>query len=376
MLARVRSAVVPSVLLAALILLLPRPGQACVGDGCLNLFATEAGGGALTTSWDFAARKVQTFQSFCAAGTCLYSAIDPGFLHGVEPAPDGLHAVADGTQIRFEVVTRDAAVRFRLNGEALDAGESGLIGTAPDLHNHPAWQLSVPEGTQGDFPLSFKLTTTSPAYAESETFTILLTNLPTPTPDMPSPSPTPTATVAPTSCPGDCSGDGVVTVNELVGGVGAALGTAEACAALDVDGDGTVSISELVAAVNSALNGCTAGPTPTATRPATLAVIQDTIFSPRCAIPTCHDSQVRSGDLVLEPGSSHAQLVGVEPDIDTAREAGLLRVDPGDPENSLLLIKLEGPPPDQGSRMPLTGTLLTDAEVALIRSWIAAGAAP
>jgi hypothetical protein len=48
-----------------------------------------------------------------------------------------------------------------------------------------------------------------------------------------------------------------------------------------------------------------------------------------------------------------------------------LRVDPGHPENSFLLVKLEGPPPDQGSRMPLTGAPLTDAEIQRIRDWIA-----
>ena len=52
----------------------------------------------------------------------------------------------------------------------------------------------------------------------------------------------------------------------------------------------------------------------------------------------------------------------------------MLRVDPGHPDNSFLLTKLTGPPLGQGSRMPLTGDLLSDAEVALIRAWILAGA--
>jgi hypothetical protein len=363
-------------LLFVVAMVLAVPTRACVGDACLNLFATEDGGGQLTTSWDFESRKVQTFESLCAAGTCLYSAIDPGFILGAEPLPAGLHVVAAGTPIGLEVVARDVAVRFRLNGEDLEPGESGLIGTAPELHNHPSWQLSVPQGLRGDFSLSFKLTTTSGTYAESDTFTILLTNLPTPTPEAPSPSPTPTATVAAPACAGDCSGDGAVTVNELVAGVGAALGNGAPCAALDGNGDGTASINELIAAVAALLNGCAAGPTPTATQAASLALIQSTIFSPRCAIPTCHDSAFRSGDLVLEDSSAHGELVGVAPDIDTAREAGLLRVDPGDPANSLLLIKLEGPPPIYGSRMPLTGEPLGADEIALIRAWIAAGAPP
>jgi hypothetical protein len=165
-----------------------------------------------------------------------------------------------------------------------------------------------------------------------------------------------------------------VTVDEVATGVAAALGAGAACAALDTNGDDAVSINELIAAVSSLVNGCPASPTPTPTEAASLALIQRTIFSPRCAIPACHDSALASGDLVLEDGSSYTELVRVEPDIDTAREAGLLRVDPGDPDNSLLLIKVEGPPPDLGSRMPLAGEPLTEREIALIRAWIEAGA--
>jgi len=77
-----------------------------------------------------------------------------------------------------------------------------------------------------------------------------------------SPAPTPTATPpvspGPAGCPGDCDGNGSVTVNELVTSVNIALGSLplSACPVLDVNGDGTVEIDELVAAVNDALNGC------------------------------------------------------------------------------------------------------------------------
>ena len=59
-------------------------------------------------------------------------------------------------------------------------------------------------------------------------------------------------------CPGDCSGDGAVTVNELVAAVDSALGLpgAASCAAADVDGDGTVTVDELIAAVGAARGGC------------------------------------------------------------------------------------------------------------------------
>jgi hypothetical protein len=130
----------------------------------------------------------------------------------------------------------------------------------------------------------------------------------------------------------------------------------------------------------------TSTPTPTPTETATptmgaavsFAQIQDEIFTPRCAVPICHDSVSRSGSLVLEAGASFDQLVGVEPSTPAARDAGMLRVDPGDPNNSFLVTKLELPQAtiEFGSPMPLIGDRLTPDELQSIRDWIAQGAQP
>ncbi len=117
-------------------------------------------------------------------------------------------------------------------------------------------------------------------------------------------------------------------------------------------------------------------PTPTATSAVSLAIIQAMIFDATCTTAFCHDSQGMSGGLVLEAGQSYANLVGVEPTNPAALEAGLLRVDPGDPDNSFILIKLDDPSPEEGSRMPLGLPPLSASEVQLIRAWIAAGAPP
>lgn len=63
---------------------------------------------------------------------------------------------------------------------------------------------------------------------------------------------------APAPCAGDCDGDRIVRVNELVIGVRLALGEggADDCRSFDADGDGSVSIAELIAAVGALLNGC------------------------------------------------------------------------------------------------------------------------
>jgi hypothetical protein len=120
--------------------------------------------------------------------------------------------------------------------------------------------------------------------------------------------------------------------------------------------------------------------TPTATATtnpdATLEHIQETIFTPRCAMPTCHDSASNMGDLILEPAQSFQELVANPTPFNVnARNAGLLRVDPGNPDDSFLVIKLEGPPIEFGFRMPMVGDPLSAADIQLIRDWIATGAA-
>ncbi len=65
-------------------------------------------------------------------------------------------------------------------------------------------------------------------------------------------------------CPGDCNGDGCVTIDELVKGVNIALGDEplSACPPLNVLEDTVITIDELIMAVNAALAGCPAGSTP------------------------------------------------------------------------------------------------------------------
>lgn len=67
-------------------------------------------------------------------------------------------------------------------------------------------------------------------------------------------------------CVGDCDGDGVVVVAELIVGVNIAFGNAAVtqCAACDRDANGVVTVDELIAAVRSALDGCPVRATPTA----------------------------------------------------------------------------------------------------------------
>jgi hypothetical protein len=69
---------------------------------------------------------------------------------------------------------------------------------------------------------------------------------------------TPTPTPTPGPCVGDCDDDSAVRVDELVYGLGIALGYSplEDCRSFDVDGRGNVTIDELVVAVGATLFGC------------------------------------------------------------------------------------------------------------------------
>ena len=63
----------------------------------------------------------------------------------------------------------------------------------------------------------------------------------------------------PQPCVGDCDGSGMVSIDELIRGVGIAVGTAGAlaqCPAFDCHGTGQVTVDCLVKAVNAALTGC------------------------------------------------------------------------------------------------------------------------
>lgn len=64
------------------------------------------------------------------------------------------------------------------------------------------------------------------------------------------------------ACTGDCSGDGAVSIGELIVQVNVALGVAAvtACQAGDANGDGAIRVEELIAAVNAALGGCVVDP--------------------------------------------------------------------------------------------------------------------
>lgn len=108
----------------------------------------------------------------------------------------------------------------------------------------------------------------------------------------------------------------------------------------------------------------------------TLARVQAEVFDVGCSAKSCHSSTAKAGDLVLEAGKSHAELVGVAAVQAKAAAEGALRVAAGDPDASFLLTKCTAPlAAEYGDVMPWGNSDGLDADkLALLRAWIEAGA--
>jgi len=273
----------------------------------MRIGSSQAGGGQIVIEpeFDFGTDVFHVPLTNQGATTSLYSSIFPSFAWILEPGA-GIIPLDEEVSIVFTVAAPiSAGASVRVGGRNLDeAGETATLGSFendPEAHVHPEWRLLLPNGVIGEYQVSFRLSATG--FTDSPIYTLLITNAeasPTPTatattsvtespsatptttdpatatptatsnatdPPTPSvtatPSATATASATPThtsaapACPGDCDGNGVVSIAELVRAVGlASRGGTVGCAAADVDGNGSISIDELIRAVRSALEGC------------------------------------------------------------------------------------------------------------------------
>jgi hypothetical protein len=101
---------------------------------------------------------------------------------------------------------------------------------------------------------------------------------------------------------------------------------------------------------------------------ANFSEIQAEVFTPTCAA-SCHTGAAAPQGLRLDEANSYGLLVGVA----SMEVPSILRVAPGDPDNSYLIQKLEGTA-SVGEQMPLDGTPLPQASIDVIRQWIIEGA--
>jgi hypothetical protein len=100
----------------------------------------------------------------------------------------------------------------------------------------------------------------------------------------------------------------------------------------------------------------------------TFTNIQTNVFNSICI--QCHIGAAAPQGLRLDDQNSYDALVNVL----SSERGDLLRVKPGDPDNSYIIRKLEGGPEIAGAQMPLNLTPLSQETINAIRVWISQGA--
>ncbi len=102
----------------------------------------------------------------------------------------------------------------------------------------------------------------------------------------------------------------------------------------------------------------------------TFTSIQQNIFDNNCALSGCHLGSSAPFGLDLSQGNAYNNLV----DVASGEVPTLFRVKPGDPDNSYIVMKLEGAQGIQGQRMPRGRPPLAPDDINAVREWIRLGA--
>lgn len=92
------------------------------------------------------------------------------------------------------------------------------------------------------------------------------------------------------------------------------------------------------------------------------------LFTKKCSNVSCHGI-AKSAGLQLSEGLAYQNTVNVA----SSEVPRYMRIKPGAPDSSYLMMKLEGRQ-TFGAKMPLVGGPLSDKQIQTVRSWIQAGA--
>jgi hypothetical protein len=175
------------------------------------------------------------------------------------PTPTATHsatATQSATATRTSTETATATLASTASATPTASQTATATRTATlDATSTPTGTAGTPTtGTPSPEPTAPEVTGTASPTVPSPTAT---TPVATATVD-PFATATPTASMSPEpGCPGDCDGDGGVTLDDLRAMVDAALGNAVAlCPSADLDEDGEITVDEIVAAVARGLGPC------------------------------------------------------------------------------------------------------------------------
>lgn len=100
-----------------------------------------------------------------------------------------------------------------------------------------------------------------------------------------------------------------------------------------------------------------------------IASIQANIFTPNCALSGCHSGAAPQQGLLLGPTASFSNIVS-QPSTEVPT---LNLIEPGNPDNSYLIRKVEGTA-SVGQQMPRNLPPLSNEKLQALRSWVSNGA--
>ncbi len=103
---------------------------------------------------------------------------------------------------------------------------------------------------------------------------------------------------------------------------------------------------------------------------ATFTEVQQQIFTASCAFSGCHGGSSPQQGMDLRAGAAFANIVNVA----SREKPSLDRIEPSDPDNSYLYLKVLGDSSISGVRMPRGGAMLSQDLLDLLRDWIERGA--
>lgn len=129
----------------------------------MEVGSTESGGGmlvvnAVPTAFVVASACLGGTGDECTGGIVAYTGDSPGF-NDVRTEDAGPIKLPDGVEVSIEITAVDPDASVLISGTLLDTvGETTVVNTSPELHNHPTWQIVAPGGTvPEDKTISFRL---------------------------------------------------------------------------------------------------------------------------------------------------------------------------------------------------------------------------
>jgi len=104
----------------------------------------------------------------------------------------------------------------------------------------------------------------------------------------------------------------------------------------------------------------------------TMHQVQTSIFTPTCAVTNCHVGANAPLGLDLSAGAALGNVRGIP----STELGGFDRIEPFDPVDSYLFMKVTDDPRILGDRMPAQGSALSSQRIEMLEDWIRQGANP